>query len=101
MTCAAATTSESAKTDRSGASAAPCSACESSRERPHSGAYRFQCLECCTRLVLSTHPNKQQAAVMLAAIARFPDAPGRDAILESVRLCLEKRRSDGQKSTTE
>lgn len=101
MTCVIATNSESAKTDRSAALAAPCSACESSRKRPHSGAYRFQCLECCTRLVLSTHPNKQAAAGMLAAIARFPDAPGRDAILESVRLCLEKRHSDGQKSTTD
>lgn len=101
MTCATATNSESAKTDRSDALAAPCSACESSRERPHSGAYRFQCMECCTRLVLSTHPNKQQAAVMLAAIARFPQAPGRDAILESVRLSLARRASVGQKSTTD
>lgn len=101
MTCATAETLESAKTDRSDASAAPCSACESSKHRPHSGAYRMQCLQCCARLVLSTHPNKQAAAGMLAAIARFPDAPGRDAILESVRQCLEKRRLGGQKSTTD
>lgn len=37
----------------------------------------------------------------LAAIARFRDAPGRDAILESVRLALAKRQSAGPKSTTD
>lgn len=57
----------------------------------------MQCLECCTRLVLSAHPSKPHAAAMLAAIARFRDAPGRDAILESVRLSLERRRCHGQK----
>lgn len=77
-----------------------CEACEKAATNPHSGMYHFQCLQCCTRLVLSTHPNKQAAAGMLAAIARFRDAPGRDAILASVRQCLEKRQSAGQKSTT-
>lgn len=46
----------------------------------------MQCLECCARLVLSTHPSKPHAEAMLAAIARFRDAPGRAAILECVRL---------------
>lgn len=69
-----------------------CDACEKAATNPHCGAYRMQCLECCTRLVLSTHPSKQLAAAMLAAIARFTDAPGRDAILESVRRALEGRR---------
>lgn len=101
MTWATAETSESAKTDLSAASAAPCRACEAAKARPHSGAYRMQCLQCCTRLVLSTHPDKRQAAVMLAAVGRYPNAPGRDEILGSVRRCLEKRRSVGQKSTTE
>lgn len=78
-----------------------CQACETAKQRPHSGMYRFQCLECCTRLVLSTHPSKQLAAAMLAAIARFRDAPGRDAILESVRRALERRHSAGPKSTTD
>ena len=74
-----------------------CDACERAATNPHCGAYRMQCLECCTRLVLSTHPSKQLAAAMLAAIEHFrgrhnQDTPGRDAILESVRLALEGRR---------
>lgn len=69
-----------------------CDACEKAATNPHCGAYRMQCLECCTRLVLSTYPSKQLAAAMLAAIARFQGAPGRDAILESVRRALERRR---------
>jgi hypothetical protein len=52
----------------------------------------MQCLECCTRLVLSTHPSKQLAAAMLAAIERFPGNPGRERVLESVRHGLAKRR---------
>lgn len=70
-----------------------CQACESSEQRPHCGLYQFQCLECCARLVLSAHPDKRQASAMLAAIARFKDAPGRDAILECVRQRLTKRPS--------
>lgn len=67
-----------------------CPACESSKERPHSGAYRFQCLACCTRLVLTTQPEKRLASAMLAAIERCPDNPGRAAVLESVRQALTK-----------
>lgn len=91
MTCATVQASVSAKTDQS---AAPdvCPACESSKQRPHSGVYRMQCLACCTRLVLSAHPSKPQAAALLAAIARFPGAPGREQILECVRQELTKRR---------
>ncbi|GAA4401174.1 hypothetical protein GCM10023089_02410 [Quisquiliibacterium transsilvanicum] len=70
-----------------------CPACIQSSERPHCGAYRFQCLECCARLVLSAYPSKPHAAGMLAAIERFPGNPGRARVLESVRLGLEKRRS--------
>lgn len=70
-----------------------CPACESSKQRPHSGMYHFSCLECCTRLVLSTRPNKTAAAGMLAAIERFPQNPGRERILESVRQALTKHHS--------
>jgi len=77
-----------------------CPACESSKQRRHSGAYHLACLECCVRLVLSTHPSKRQAAVMLAAIERFRDAPGRAAILERVGQELAKRRSAPTKSGT-
>jgi len=56
------------------------------------GAVDFRCLGCCTRLVLSAHPNKAQAAVMLAAIGRLPGAPGRAEILASVAQALTKLR---------
>ena len=67
-----------------------CQQCESSKQRPHSGAYSFKCVECCCRLVLSTRPDKRLAASILAAIERFPENPGRDRILESVRQILTK-----------
>lgn len=51
----------------------------------------MQCLECCTRLVLSAYPDKRQAAVMLAAIERFRGSPGRAQVLESVAQSLGKR----------
>ena len=89
MTCGAVETSESAKTGD--AAAAPCPACEAARTKPHSGAYHFGCLHCCARLVISAHPSKRQASVMLAAIERFRGAPGRAEILECVRRCLAKR----------
>ena len=77
-----------------------CPACTLTTQRPHCGAYRFQCLECCTRLVLSAHPSKPLAGAMLAAIARFPENPGRARVLASVARGLEKRRSAGQRSFT-
>ena len=98
MTCGAAESLESAKTVA--AAGAPCSACQAAKTRPNSGAYHFGCLHCCARLVISAHPSKRQASAMLAAIGRFREAPGRDAILECVRQCLAKRPSPGAKSTT-
>jgi len=76
-----------------------CEACTKAATNQHSGMYHMGCLECCARLVISTHPNKQHAGAMLEAIARFRDAPGRSAILECVRQQLEKRQSAGPKST--
>lgn len=73
-----------------------CPACESSKQRPHSGAYSFKCVECCCRLVLSTRPDKRLAASMLAAIERFPDNPGRERILECVKQTLTKHPSANQ-----
>ena len=70
-----------------------CKQCESSKQRPHSGAYSFKCVECCCRLVLSTRPDKRLAATMLAAIDRYPQNPGRERILESVRQALTKHPS--------
>jgi hypothetical protein len=67
-----------------------CTACQAHATNPLSGQYHFGCLSCCTRLVISTRPNKQAAAGMLAAIARYPQNPGRELILESVRQALTK-----------
>lgn len=60
----------------------------------------MQCLECCTRLVLTTQPDKKLASAMLAAIERVPGNPGRVAVLESVRQALTKRHSAMPTSST-
>jgi hypothetical protein len=78
-----------------------CPACESSKQRPHTGVYHFQCLECCARLVASTYPSKRHAAAMLAAIERFPQSPGRAEVLACVDQLLTKRRSVPPKCTTD
>jgi hypothetical protein len=101
VTCVTAEPLASATTDPSDVATAHCQACESSRRRVTSGAYNFRCVHCCARLVLSAHPNKKQASVMLAAIARFRDAPGRDEVLACVALELTKRRSALAKSSTD
>lgn len=68
-----------------------CESCAIRSTKPYKGgAYHLACLACCTDLVLSTHPSRQQAAAMLAAIQRFTGNPGREQIVESVRRALEK-----------
>jgi len=49
-------------------------------------------VQCCARLVMSTHPDRRQAAAMLAAIDRQPGNPGRAAVTECVRQMLTKPR---------
>lgn len=78
-----------------------CKQCKASKQRPQSGLYSFKCVECCCRLVLTAHPDKMQAQAMLAAIERFPESPGRDVVLESVRHELAKRPSAPQKLVTQ
>ena len=68
-----------------------CESCEMSKNNKNSGRYFMGCIQCCTRLVLSAYPDKRQAAAMLAAIERFPGAPGRAQVLESVARSLGKR----------
>ena len=67
-----------------------CEACSHFKQHPLSGRYSLTCVECCCRLVLSAHPNKNAAAAMLAAIDRQPGNPGRAQVLASVRQALEK-----------
>lgn len=76
-----------------------CPHCDAAERAGSCSLYVLTCLGCCTRLVLSTHPNRRAAAAMLAAIERMPGNPGRERVLESVRLCLEKRPSPGARST--
>lgn len=55
------------------------------------GTYSFNCLDCCARLVLTTHPDKALAMSMLAAIERYRQkwsdgrAPKREDILGRMR----------------
>lgn len=52
------------------------------------GVYDLKCLDCCARLVLSTHPDRRLAAAMLAAIERVPGAPDRAEVLAAVVVGL-------------
>lgn len=76
----------------------PCPACAEAASRPVCGSYRMDCLECCARLVLSTHPDKNLAEAMLAAIARVTGSPSRADVLACVGRTLTKRRSAALKS---
>lgn len=55
------------------------------------GTYSFDCVDCCARLVLSTHPDKLLAMGMLASIERYlvkwgkDTTPRREAILQRIR----------------
>ena len=73
-----------------------CPQCESSKQRQHSGAYSFKCVECCARLVASTYPNRQAAAAMMVVvkrnIARFAPTFGPADVTERARQMLERRR---------
>jgi len=73
-----------------------CAACTLTQTRPHCGAYRMQCLQCCVRLVLKTRPSKTLAASMLAAIERSRLAPPREAILKAIRTAQDARKPSGQ-----
>lgn len=76
--------------------AQPCQECQQRNGRP-GGAYRMQCLACCTDLVLSAYPLRHHAASMLAAIERHPGSPGRARVSESVRQNLAKSPSPGRR----
>lgn len=72
-----------------------CQACLQAQSRATSGgAYRMQCLECCARLVRSTHPNRNHAAGMLElidrAIARFELNWSRESVVARVCQLLAK-----------
>ena len=68
-----------------------CDACECLKKRPHSGSYRMQCLDFCTRLVLSAYPLRHAAAAMLTVVQRHHGPMGRATVSESVRQTLARR----------
>ena len=72
-----------------------CLPCATFAQNPKHGGYRMQCLECCTRLVLSAYPSKPLAGAMLAAIERSKLAPSRETILQAVRAAQAARKAAG------
>lgn len=62
-----------------------CPDCAKAASNKHHGGYRMQCLQCCARLVASARPSRPHQEVMLAAIARLPGAPTRQAILDRLK----------------
>ena len=61
-----------------------CDPCTLTQTRPHCGAYRMQCLQCCVRLVQSARPVRALQESMLTAIARYHDAPKRAEVLAEI-----------------
>lgn len=66
-----------------------CTQCTTAASRQHSGLYDLRCVACCARLVLAARPDKLMAGVALDAIARFPGAPSRAAVLAVVNEAHE------------
>lgn len=58
-----------------------CVQCHTASQRQHFCVYNFACVHCCSRLVLTTRPDRDKAAAMLEAIARFERAPPRSEII--------------------
>lgn len=63
-----------------------CAACASVQSGRLGGRYDFRCVQCCARLVISARPLKHAQWAMLAAIARTPGAPSRQAVLDAVKV---------------
>lgn len=59
----------------------PCSLAEEGM----TGAYDFNCVGCCARLVADSRPEKGRQLAMLAVIEKFPGSPTREAILEKLK----------------
>jgi hypothetical protein len=65
-----------------------CQACMDKPYRSYGGVYQLGCLLCCTRLVASTRPSKQNAESMLAVILRTKQSHGREDVLREVKSFL-------------
>ena len=67
-----------------------CNYCEQAEKENH-GLYRMQCLSCCVRLVVSARPSRAHQEAMLAAIARYLDAPSKNEIINGVKKWDQKK----------
>ena len=52
------------------------------------GVYQLQCLDCCARLVMSAHPDRRAAGMLMAAIERYKGAPAKADVVEAVRSAI-------------
>ena len=50
-----------------------------------SGVYQLQCLDCCARLVMSAHPDRLAAGMLMASIERYQGAPAKADVVAAVR----------------
>lgn len=53
-----------------------------------SGVYNLNCLDCCTKLIMSAYPNKRVAAVLMESIERHKGAPSRAEVVDSLKKQL-------------
>lgn len=59
--------------------------CDQSR-----GVYDLSCLDCCTRLVMTAHPNRPLARALMASIERHKGAPTKAAVVQSVAAAVKR-----------
>ena len=52
------------------------------------GVYQLQCLDCCARLVMSAHPDRRAAGMLMAVIERYKGAPAKADVVAAVRAAL-------------
>ena len=52
------------------------------------GVYDLACLDCCARLVMSAHPDRRAAGMLMAAIERYKGAPARADVVRAVRAAV-------------
>ena len=75
-----------------------CSNCQAACQLPTWGGYDFACAGCCARLILSAHPDRNQALVMKDAIKRFPKHPNLKAVMALVNDQLTSPRPSPEES---
>ena len=54
------------------------------------GVYDLNCLDCCTRLVMSAHPNRPLARALMASIERHKGAPAKSAVVQSIEAAVQQ-----------